>query len=100
MIALEKIPPFPAVLSRLNTLTADPTATLDGVAEVLRTDPGLAARTMAACQSAFYAREEPPETLRDAVLILGVREVARIGQIFALASYGSRNNPRHCLRLK
>ena len=94
MIALEKIPPFPAVLARLNTITADPAASLDIVADVLRTDPGLAARTMAACQSAFYQRAEPPETLRDAVLILGVREVARIGQIFALADFVQGNSTR------
>lgn len=92
-IDLEKLPSGPRVLSRLISLVRKPEVQLSEVADLFRSDPALTARVVAACNSPIYARGERTADVRDAVLRLGIFEVARIVQIVALTDL--RKYPTH-----
>lgn len=82
---LGKLPSGPRVLSRLSSMVRNPDVQISDVADLFRSDPGLSARVVAACNSPFYSRGgEPTVDVRDAVMRLGISEVSRIVQIVAL----------------
>src|SRR5947209_7477719 len=92
-IDLGKLPSGPRVLSRLISTMRQPHVQLSDVADLFRSDPALAARVVAACNSPFYSRGEPTTDVRDAVLRLGMNEVSRIVQIVTLTDL--RKYPTH-----
>lgn len=92
-IDLGKLPSGPRILARLISLTRDPDVELADVAELFRSDPALMARVMSACNSAYYAPEQPPATFDEGLLRLGLAEVTRIVQIVSLTDF--RRYPTH-----
>lgn len=66
------------LVPRLLALTADPEANSEQIAEVIRLDPGLTADVLRVCNSARYAGNYRVETLQEAVMRLGLREVYRV----------------------
>ncbi len=92
-IDLEKLPSGPRVLARLTSLVHRPRVELDEVAELFRADPALIARIVAACNSACYSPEARITEFREALLHLGLREVARIVEIATLTDL--RRYPTH-----
>jgi HD-like signal output (HDOD) protein len=92
-IDLGKLPSGPRVLSRLISAIRQPGIQLADLVELFRADPALTARVVAACNSSYYARGEPAANIREAVLRLGLDEVARIVQIVALTDL--RKYPTH-----
>jgi HD-like signal output (HDOD) protein len=81
------------VLSRLISVVRQPHAQLSDVAELFHSDAALTARVVAACNSPYYSRGEPTADIRDAVLRMGMHEVARIVQIVTLTDL--RKYPTH-----
>lgn len=73
--SLSELSPFSAVAFRLIELLDDDLSSTDEVARVAGTDPALTARIIKAANSAYYRRRVRVATIRDAVLVLGAREV-------------------------
>lgn len=92
-IDLEKLPSGPRVLSRLMSTIRQPDVQIEEVASLFLADPALTARVVAACNSAFYSRGERTYDIGDAILRLGMHELARIVQIVTLTDL--RKFPTH-----
>lgn len=72
------LPPAFQLLPRLLELLEDPEANSEEIAEIIRLDPGLTANVLRVCNSARYAGAYRVETLQEAVMRLGLREVYRV----------------------
>jgi len=84
---LQDLPPTPAVMPRLMTLLHEPESSTDDVVELIAIDPGLAAAVLRISRSAFYGtRGQSVESLDDAILAIGFKEVYRLVALYSLSS--------------
>ena len=84
---LQDLPPTPAVMPRLMTLLAEPESRTDDVVELIAIDPGLAAAVLRISRSAFYGtRGQSVESLDDAIMAIGFKEVYRLVALYSLSS--------------
>ena len=76
------LPCSPALLPRLNAVLANPDATVEDMEAVLRLDPVLASATIRLANSAFFSgKAAPVESVGEAVMRLGLREVHRLASM-------------------
>ncbi len=99
-----RLPCSPAILPRLITILVDPASSADDIAEVIKLDSALAASTLRLANSAFFVSGRPAETISDAVVRLGQRELYRLSALALVSrweSSSSRGEPgdfcRHAL---
>lgn len=69
---------LPEVVLRVVRLVDDPQTGADSLSDAVRSDPALAMRVMRTVNSAFYALDDKVSDLRQAVAILGFREVRNL----------------------
>ena len=69
---------FPGTVGEIMQLAENPNASLSDVQAVLQRDPALAARILAASQTAALMRRTPTRSLEEAVQVLGTSQVVRI----------------------
>lgn len=70
-----ELPSLPLVVSRLNRLLSDPTASMTQIAQLIRQDPALAGRVLKVVNSPIYPYAGRIDSLSRALTILGVREL-------------------------
>lgn len=99
-----RLPCSPAILPRLISVLMQPESSTDEIAEVIKLDTALAASTLRLANSAFFATSNAAETISDAVLRLGQRELYRLSALALVSrweSSASRGEPgdfcRHAL---
>jgi HD-like signal output (HDOD) protein len=99
-----QLPCSPALLPRLTSVLMDPNSTADDIAEIIKVDSSLAASTLRLANSAFFAAGRTAETISEAVLRLGQRELYRLAALALVSrweSSSSRGEPgdfcRHAL---
>ena len=66
---------LPEVAVRVNAMVDDHNCTVDDVARVIETDPGLSARMLGIANSAMYGYSQEISTVRRAVTVLGTRQI-------------------------
>jgi putative nucleotidyltransferase with HDIG domain len=71
-------PLLPAVAVEVHNLAHRPNVDIKKVVSVLEKDPMLAGRVLKVAQSAMYARRDPPKSLSDAVVRIGMRELSNV----------------------
>ncbi|MEJ5348196.1 MAG: HDOD domain-containing protein [Desulfosoma sp.] len=69
------LPAMPHVASEALQKIADPNARAEDLQKILAKDPALAARILKLANSSFYARSRTIATLRDAVVVIGLKTV-------------------------
>lgn len=84
---LAEMPVAPAVLLRLQTLLLSDAFETGEVLELIRVDPGLAARIIHAAGCAACARAEPVRTLDEALFRLGAHEAYRLTATVAISQF-------------
>ena len=84
---LAEMPVAPAVLPRLQTLLLSDAFETGEVLELIRVDPGLAARIIHAAGCAACARAEPVRTLDEALFRLGAHEAYRLTATVAISQF-------------
>lgn len=72
------VPPFPAALGRLLALAEDDDAGLAEVEEAVGLDPVLATRAMQLASAPALGRAHPAASVREALMVLGVRGVRNL----------------------
>jgi len=72
------VPPVPAALGRLLALCDDEDATPAAVDEAVGLDPALVARTIELASAAALGRDRAATSLREAVMVLGLRGVRNV----------------------
>jgi HD-like signal output (HDOD) protein len=99
-----RLPCSPAILPRLTAVLVDADATTDDIAEIIKVDSALAASTLRLANSAYFATGGPAETVSEAVIRLGQRELYRLAALALVSRWeagSSRGEPgdfcRHAL---
>lgn len=72
------LPPMPAAAARALRLARDPDTTTDALANIVLTDPALAARVLTMSRSVLYLRRTPPRSLHEAIVTVGFQGLRRI----------------------
>lgn len=72
------LPPLPAVVTRAMNLARDPDAKPDDLARVVSTDQAIAARVLRISRATLYMRRQPPRTLPEAIVTVGLAGLRRI----------------------
>lgn len=75
---LSSLPPFPRVTTKLLRLLDDGSVSLDDLASVISSDPSLVMKVIHIANSPFYMCSRPVESVKDAVLILGINAIKSI----------------------
>ncbi len=65
----------PGIYLRLRRLMDDPASSLGDIADMVSTDPGLAARLLRVANSAYFGRRQEVDTVRRAVAVLGTQQI-------------------------
>jgi diguanylate cyclase (GGDEF)-like protein len=86
LLLTTRIPSPPAVAVRVIALARNPEVGLDEIAAAIAADPALAAKVIRLANSAAYARPTQARTIREAVLVLGMRTVKTLALGFSLAA--------------
>lgn len=99
-----RLPCSPALLPRLTAVLADVGSSSDEIADIIKLDSSLAASTLRLANSAYFSSGGPAETVSEAVVRLGARELYRLAALALVSrweSSSSRNEPgdfcRHAL---
>ena len=99
-----RLPCSPAVLPRLTAVLVAPDSSADDIADIIKVDPSLAAATLRLANSAYFGGGTPAETVTDAVVRLGQRELYRLAALALVSRWesgSSRGEPgdfcRHAL---
>jgi len=82
-----RLPVFRPVALKMVKLLADEEAAVQGVAGLLRSDPGLSAEVLALANSAFYGKACPIDSLARAILILGFERTRSLTLTVSLRSF-------------
>jgi HD-like signal output (HDOD) protein len=90
---IDSLPTLPGAVSRILELLSDPDVTAEQLERAILLDPSIVQRLMSVAGSpAFAARSgEPPATLRDAIVRMGMREVAAVAMQAKLATSFARS---------
>jgi putative nucleotidyltransferase with HDIG domain len=89
------LPPAFQIVPKLLLLLDDPENNSEELADLIRVDPGLTTEVLRVCNSAFYSGEFRAETLSEAVMRIGLREVYEVAMkviaspVFAEAEKGN-----------
>jgi HD-like signal output (HDOD) protein len=92
-VELHRLSSAPRIIPKLAALVRDPNMNPEDVIDVIRHDPALTARLIAACQSAAFHRQVEVNNVIDAVQRLGFAEVYRIATVVAFR--GGFSGPFH-----
>lgn len=76
-----RLPCSPAMLPRLTAVLVAADSSADDIADIIKVDPTLAASTLRLANSAYFATEIPAETVTEAVIRLGQRELYRLAAL-------------------
>lgn len=81
---IQEVCPLPAAAQRVAQLCADPKARIEQIAEVVATDPSLAAVTMRIANSSVFGRTRAVMQLEEAVVMIGLSELQSMAMAMAL----------------
>lgn len=84
-----KLPCSPALLPRLTAVLVSPDSSADEIADIIKVDSSLAASTLRLANSAYFSSGGPAETITDAVIRLGQRELYRLAALALVSRWES-----------
>ncbi len=85
-----RVPSPPPLLEALDRILADPMASMEDIGKVVQTDAGLTASLFRTLSRPVYGLRRPPETVAQAISIVGLKTVAELvkGLSIQSAIYG------------
>ena len=88
---IDELPPLPAVAARIMALADDETTSALDLAQVLSTDQALTAKLIRISNSAYYGFARKVSTVREAVVVLGFKQVRQMAVGASLMNAFSRH---------
>jgi HD-like signal output (HDOD) protein len=76
-----RLPTAPSLLPRLISVLADPDSSAEDIERIIELDPALAATTLRLANSAFFGGGQSVETVGEAALKLGQREIYKLASM-------------------
>ncbi len=92
VMARHKIPSPPVVVTKVLSMLKDPDFSVRQLSRVISDDPSLASRTLAISRSAKYGQRRQPQTVHEAVLVLGLHTLRNLVLAIAAQSFLARNS--------
>ncbi|NDY95349.1 HDOD domain-containing protein [Wenzhouxiangella limi] len=86
------LPTPPGIAMQIVDLARDPEVDLSSLVEMLSQDPALAARLMRASNSCLFARRRKSESLRQAIVVIGLNATMTLALSFSLARTLQQDN--------
>jgi len=74
----KELPGFAQVMAKMLTVCNDPNASIDDVAKLVETDPGITAKVLGIVNSSFFSLRSRVSAISEAVLFLGIDEIKKI----------------------
>lgn len=84
--SIDELPPLPAVATRVMTMVEDDAINAAELGQVLATDQALTAKLIKISNSAYYGFSRQVSTVKDAVTLLGFRQVREVAVATSLMS--------------
>lgn len=81
MKEIGKLAPIPAVTNQLLAVVDHPDASMEDIANVIQYDPMITATVIKTCNSAYFGLNNPVESIKDAVNMLGTDQVIELALI-------------------
>ncbi len=75
---VENIPTLPSVFVKTMKIVSDPKSDMNALNVLLRNDPAMTTRILQVANSAYYGFSRKIESLKTALVMLGMSEVARL----------------------
>jgi HD-like signal output (HDOD) protein len=91
--SLATLPPFPPAALQLLSIATDAASAIADVEWVFRADPVLATDLLAVANSAAFGLRVPVESIRHAVMLLGLERVKSLGFTLAMQFYMRNHHP-------
>jgi len=85
--ALRELPPFPAVATKVLQLLSKEDTSMRRIVDLIRTDPGFSAGILRVANSALFGVTSRIETVRHAVVVVGLDRVKALTLTVALSCY-------------
>lgn len=93
-----QVPPFPAIVVKLQTVLASADASTSKIAGTIQSDPVLSAEVLRAANSALYRSDQAIASLQQAVVRLGGRSIMEIACAVTFNKLAGRPGPLEPLR--
>ena len=93
--SVEDLPPLPAVAARVMSMVEDDNVSAAELGQVLATDQALTAKLIKISNSAYYGFARQVSTVRDAVTLLGFRQVREVAVATSLMSVFKDQDDRY-----
>ncbi|NDY71884.1 diguanylate cyclase [Desulfobacter hydrogenophilus] len=74
----KELPGFAQVMAKMLTVCNDPKASIEDVAKLVATDPGITAKVLGIVNSSFFSLRSRVSAISEAVLFLGIDEIKKI----------------------
>ncbi|MDD2850868.1 MAG: HDOD domain-containing protein [Desulfuromonadaceae bacterium] len=97
-----ELPPIPDVMMQLAEKMDDPAISIDEIIECI-TDQILVSKILRICNSPFYGQPGKISSLKEAVVLIGLKSLMSIVSVHAMSSFSPRNGTeikkilQHCL---
>jgi two-component system cell cycle response regulator len=91
---LSELPPFSKVTTRLLSMLDDESVSFQEISQVISTDPSLVMKVLQMSNSPFYMVSHPIESIKDAVLILGITTLKHLTTSISVQKGLSKLTPR------
>ena len=91
---LSSLPPFPKAATKLLRLLDDDLVTIDQLADVISADPTLVLRVLHIANSPFYMSPRPIDSIKNAVLVLGLKTIKGLTTAVSIQQGISKIKPR------
>lgn len=75
---INQLKPIPAVTHQLLSVVDNPDVSMADIADMIQYDPVITAGVINTCNSAYYSRQNPVESIKDAVNMLGTEKIIEI----------------------
>jgi putative nucleotidyltransferase with HDIG domain len=75
---IKNLKPIPAVVNRILEVVDEPDYSMAQIADIIQYDPAITASVLRTCNSAFFGLKNPAESIRDAVILLGLEQIIEI----------------------
>lgn len=85
--ALEKLPPFPAVATRLIQVLANEDANISEVGKIIAAEPVFATRVLQMANSPLFALQRQIKTIAAAIVLLGLERIKVITMVRAVGDF-------------
>ncbi|MBK8014095.1 MAG: HDOD domain-containing protein [Deltaproteobacteria bacterium] len=93
-----QVPPFPAIVVKLQTVLASADASTNKIAATIQSDPVLSAEVLRAANSALYRSDQAISSLQQAVVRLGGRVIMEIACAVTFNKLAGKSGPLEPLR--